>query len=160
MATLDAFNRVITHHTVTIDSHDKSQCIFPVPTMLELAPMIKAVEGMKHTYEKGDVVLTLQDVKFFQPAKDKAPTHLCLLINVVDKNGSTTVLKNITTDERTEISPNHEEGEGYEVSSHIIIALNGKMRTYDMSYMPIPGVSTARINGFLDRVLFEVARKK
>lgn len=168
MATLDAFNRVITHHTVTIDtrfrtqkidSNDKAQCICPVPTMLELSSMIKAVEGLKHSYEKGDVVLTLQDVKFFRPAPDKDHTHLCLLVNVVDKNGSTTVLKNITTDERTEIAPNHEEGEGYEVSSHIIISLNGNMRTYDMCYMPIPGVSTARINGFLDRVLFEVARK-
>lgn len=168
MATLDAFNRVITHHTVTIDTRfrtqkiddsDKSQCICPVPTMSELSPMIRAVQGMKHSYEKGDVVLTLQDVKFFTNREDKTATHLCLLVNVVDKNGSTTVLKNVTTDERTEISPNHEEGEGYEVSSHIIIALNGKMRTYDMSYMPIPGVPTARINGFLDRVLFEVSRK-
>ncbi|QTV81292.1 hypothetical protein KAT64_15105 [Klebsiella oxytoca] len=168
MATLDAFNRVITHHSVTIDTrfrtqkideNDKAQCICPVPEMLDLAKLILKMKGMTHSYESGDVILCLQDVKFFTTRQDKAATHLGLLVNAVDKNGSTTVLKNITTDTRTEISPKHEEGEGYEVSSHIVISLNGHMRTYDMSFMPIPGVSSARMNGFLDRVLFEVARK-
>jgi hypothetical protein len=167
MATLDAFSRVITHHTITIDTKfrtqkindsDKSQCICPVPTMHELSVMIKALKGMHHFYEKGDVIITLQDAGLYTTREDKAATHLGLLINAVDKNGSTTVLKNITTDTRTEIAPKHEEGEGYEVSSHIVISLSGDMRTYDMSFMPIPGISTSRMNGFLNRVLFEVAR--
>lgn len=168
MATLDAFSRVITHHSVTIDTrfrtqkideNEKAQCICPVPEMLDLAKLMIGLKGLKHSYEKGDVVLTLQDINFYTTRQDKVATHLGLLINAVDKNGSTTVLKNITTDARTEISPKHEEGEGYEVSSHIVIALNGHMRTYDMSFMPIPGISSARMNGFLDRILFEIARK-
>ncbi|BEL89332.1 MULTISPECIES: hypothetical protein [Serratia] len=168
MATLDAFSRVITHHSVTVDTKfrtqkidedTKSSCTCPVPTMHELSSLIQAQKGMKHSYEKGDVILTLQDVKLYTTRDDKAATHLGLLINAVDKNGSTTVLKNIKTNARTEIAPKHDEGEGYEVSSHVVISLDGNMRSYDMSFMPIPGVSTARINGFLDRVLYEVAKK-
>ncbi|UJD80098.1 hypothetical protein FS595_10460 [Serratia rubidaea] len=168
MAKLDAFSRVITHHTVTIDTKfrtkkigeaTKSNCTCPVPTMLDLSLLIKALKGMPHSYDKGDVVLTLQDVQIYTTRTDKTPTHLGLLINAVDKNGSTTVLKNIKTNARTEVSPKHDEGEGYEVSSHVVISLDGNMRSYDMSFMPIPGVSTARMNGFLNRVLYEVARR-
>ncbi|HAX7516714.1 TPA: hypothetical protein JTN49_003647 [Escherichia coli] len=167
MATLDAFSRVITHHTITIDTQYRTQkiddsirsnCVCPVPTMRELASKIVRCKAMMHSYEKGDLVLTLQDVIFLSNRADKKPSHLGLLINAVDKNGSTTVLKNINTDVRTEISPKHEEGEGYEVSSHMIISLDGNMRTYDMSFMPIPGDSTAKINGFLNKVLFNVAK--
>ena len=119
MATLDAFSRVITHHSVTIDTRfrtqkidekEKAQCICPVPEMLELAKLMKGLKGLKHIYEKGDVVLTLQDINFYTTRQDKTATHLGILVNAVDKNGSTTVLKNITTDTRTEISPKHEEG--------------------------------------------------
>ena len=167
MSTLDAFSRIITHHTVTIDTRfrtqsldntEKSQCTCRVPSMRDLAPLIKAKKGTVHTYEKGDVILTLQDVKYYPPKKDTPSTHLCLLVNAVDKNGSTTVLKNTQTQERVEISPKHEEGEGYEVSSHIIIKLDNAMRTYDMSFMPIPGISTSRMNSFLNRILYLAAK--
>ncbi|AYM90053.1 hypothetical protein D9980_05355 [Serratia sp. 3ACOL1] len=168
MATLDAFSRIITHHTVTIDTKfrtkkmdesTKANCTCPIPTMRDLVLLIQAQKGMEHSYEKGDLVLTLQDAKLFSTRTDKAPTHLGLLINAVDKNGSTTVLKNTQTNARTEIAPKHEEGEGYEVSSHVLISLDGTMRTYDMSFMPIPGISTAKMNGFLDRVLYKVAKE-
>ncbi|EMA1799441.1 hypothetical protein SD377_000281 [Cronobacter turicensis] len=167
MATLDAFNRVITHHTVTIDTRfrtqnidtdAKSTCTCPIPTMASLANLIINQKGMRHSYDKGDFILTLQDAKLYTNRPDKAASHLALLINAVDKNGSTTVLKNHLTNSRVEISPKHEEGEGYEVSSHIIISLDGSMRSYDMSLTSTPGVSTARINSFLNRILFEVAK--
>ncbi|WOJ32587.1 hypothetical protein R1917_09725 [Citrobacter koseri] len=165
MAKLDALERLVTHHSVTIDTQfrtkadekTKAQCNCPVPDMKSLASMIQAQIGLRHSYDRGDVVLTLQDVKLYTNREDKAPTHLALLINSVDKNGSTTVLKNTETDARIEIAPKHEEGEGYEVSAHMVISLSGKMRTYDMTYTPTPGISTGRINSFLNRILFKAS---
>ncbi|MET4982543.1 hypothetical protein [Klebsiella aerogenes] len=167
MATLDALERLVTHHSVMIDTQFrtkadekiKSQCICPIPEMKNLAPMIIDQIGIKHNYDHGNIVLTLQDAKLYTTRTDKTPTHLALLINSVNKNGSTTVLKNTETDARVEIVPKHEEGEGYEVSSHMIISLEGKMRTYDMLYTPTPGISTGKINSFLNRILFNAAIK-
>ncbi|VEB98966.1 Uncharacterised protein [Cedecea lapagei] len=165
MAKLDALERIITHHSVTIDTQfrtkadaaTKAKCICPVPEMGVLAPMILAQVGLTHVYDHGDVVLTLQDAQLFSTQQDRTPTHLALLVNSVDKNGSTTVLKNTETNVRVEIAPKHEEGEGYEVSAHIVISLSGSKRTYDMTYTPTPGVSTGRVNSFLDRILFKVS---
>ncbi|MGA8121307.1 hypothetical protein [Rouxiella badensis] len=168
MSTLDAFSRLVTHHQVTIDTkfrtqsiddEQRSQCVCPVPTMLELSPWIIEQKGLIHSYQSGEIILTLQDAVLFTNRPDKQATHLVLLVNVVNKNGSVTVIKNTQTLNRVEISPNHQAGEGYEVSSHIVISLYGKNRMYDMAYMPIPKVSTSRMNGFLDRVLFEISRK-
>ncbi|HDQ4769993.1 TPA: hypothetical protein P9I14_001897 [Yersinia enterocolitica] len=168
MSTLDASTRLVTHHQVTIDTKfrtqsieefQKSQCVCPIPTMHELSPWIVEQKGMIHSYQDGEIILTLQDVNILSNRPDKVASHLALLVNVVNKNGSVTVIKNTQTLNRQEISPNHQAGEGYEISSHIVISLDGKNRTYDMVYMPIPKVSTSRMNGFLDRVLFELSRK-
>lgn len=166
MAKLDAFERLVTHHSVTIDTRfrtqadtaTKSKCVCPVPTMAELAPLIIARKGLVHSYDLGCTIISLQDVELTSVIPNTHPTHLSMLINVVDKNGSTTVLKNPTTKSRTEIKPNHDQGEGYEVSLYIIIALTGEKRTYDMLYTTTPGLSTGRLNSFLDRILFEVAK--
>ncbi|EHB0389375.1 hypothetical protein JYW39_004139, partial [Salmonella enterica subsp. enterica serovar Newport] len=166
MAKLDAFERLVTHHSVTIDTRFRTQaapevkakCLCPVPEMSILAPLIIKQKGLVHTYDLGSSVVTLQDVELVPSNPDTEPTHLVLLINTVDKNGSTTVVKNINTNERVEIQPKHEQGEGYEVSAHVVISLSGNMRTYDMIYTVTPGISTARLNSFLDRILFEVAK--
>ncbi|STW07836.1 Uncharacterised protein [Klebsiella grimontii] len=96
MSTLDAFSRIITHHTVTIDtrfrtqtldSDEKSQCTCPVPSMRDLEPLIKAKKGTVHTYENGDVILTLQDVKSYITKKDSPSSHICLLLTLLIKMG-------------------------------------------------------------------------
>ncbi|MCU6213594.1 hypothetical protein [Enterobacter bugandensis] len=166
MAKLDALERIVTHHSVTIDTRFRTQaeenvkakCVCPIPEMVTLAPLIIKKKGLIHTYDSGSTVVTLQDAEFYPNIPGCEPTHLTLLINTVDKNGSTTVVKNTTTNERVEIQPKHEQGEGYEVSAHVVIALNGNMRTYDLLYTVTPGISTARLNSFLDRILFEVSR--
>lgn len=168
MSALDASSRLITHHQITIDTKfrtqsldekSKAQCICPIPTMRTLSTLIMEQKGLVHTYQNGEISLTLQDVNTYTTRKDKEATHLVLLVNIVNKNGSITVIKNTKTKRRQEISPNHHVGEGYEVSSHIVISLSGDNRTYDMVYIPAPKVSTGRMNGFLDRILFEISRK-
>ncbi|ELY7546126.1 hypothetical protein SOK14_004235, partial [Cronobacter turicensis] len=166
MAKLDAHERLVTHHSITIDTQfrtqidekTKQQCICPVPEMTQLAPLIIETIGLHHRYERGDVILTLQDARLYSSREDSVPTHIALMVNAVDKNGSATVLKNTETKSRMEFSPKYDEGEGYEVSAHIAICLSGEKRTYDMAYTPIPGISTGRMNSFLDRVLFKISK--
>ena len=166
MATLDAYERLVSHHSVTIDTKFRTQadqniknaCLCPVPEMHELAPLIVNRIGLVYAYDNGTAIFTLQDAELVYTVQDQPPTHLALLINTVDKNGSTTVVKNTQTKKRTEIEPKHEQGEGYEVSIHIVISLNGQMRTYDMLITSTPKVSTGRIASYLNRILFEVAR--
>lgn len=166
MAKLNASERLVTHHSLTIDTkfrtkatqEVKAQCICPVPEMYMLAPLIVKQKGLVHSYDSGNIVVTLQDVQLYPLLPDNSPTHIVLLINSVDKNGSTTVVKNINTNERVEIQPKYEQGEGYEVSTYVVISLNGNKRTYDMICTSTPGVSTAWLNSFLDKILFEVAK--
>lgn len=168
MSSLDALSRIVTHHQIVIDTRfrtqsldekDKKRCVCPIPTMEKLYPLMIKQKGIQHSYQNGEIILILQDVKAYTTRTDKKATHLALLINAINKNGSVTVIKNPKTKARQEISPKHLEGEGYEVSSHMIIKIDGKSRTHDMVYMPIPKVSTQRINSFLDRILFLVSRE-
>lgn len=166
MAKLNASERLVTHHSLTIDTkfrtkatqEVKAQCICPVPEMYMLAPLIVKQKGLVHSYDSGNIVVTLQDVQLYPLLPDNSPTHIVLLINSVDKNGSTTVVKNTNTNERVEIQPKYEQGEGYEVSTYVVISLNGNKRTYDMICTSTLCVSTARLNSFLDKILFEVAK--
>lgn len=168
MSSLDALYRYVTHHQIVIDTKfrtqslnddEKRKCVCPIPTMDDLATLIIEQKGLVHSYQNGEITFTLQDAEFYTDREDEQATHLALLVNIVDKNGSATVIRNVNTQERKEIELKHQAGEGYEVSSHILISLSGRQRSYDMVYMPIPKISTNRMNGFLNRILFEISRK-
>ncbi|WP_228351040.1 MULTISPECIES: hypothetical protein [Limnobaculum] len=168
MSRLDALTRLVTHHKITIDTtlrsqsiseEDKNCCALPIPTMTKLAEYFPAQIGHIAKYKKGVLTLTLQDVSFIYHKNENAPSHLCLLINAIDKNGSVTVIRNTRNKNRKEVSPKHHDGEGYEESSHILITLDGKSRSHDALIGTIPGVSSSIMKMYLNRILFEIARK-
>lgn len=168
MSRLEANSRVITHHKMTIDTRlrtqsisnaDKNKCISPIPSINDLGKLIIEKIGFSHHYQNGDLTLTLQDANFFTTDKEKKrTTHFGLLINIVDKNGSITVIKNTHTKQRVEVTPKHKEGEGYEISSHIAIDLHGKQHAHDAVIVSIPKISNNIIRLFIDKILFEIAR--
>ncbi|HEJ9057181.1 TPA: hypothetical protein SML50_001442 [Serratia fonticola] len=167
MSRLEADSRTVTHHQVKIDTlfrtqklqdSDRQNCICPIPQMEFLAQKLLELKGHNHSYRSGDLVIGLQDIELYSKNEDGVPTHLCLLVNAVDKNGSITVVRNTRNKHRFEVSPKRLEGEGYEISSHIVINLQGKSRTHDLFMTSIPKVATNIISLYLNRLLFEIAR--
>ncbi|MGX9470198.1 hypothetical protein ACWTVY_21115, partial [Escherichia coli] len=65
MAKLNASERLVTHHSLTIDTkfrtkatqEVKAQCICPVPEMYMLAPLIDKQKGLVHSYDSGNIVV-------------------------------------------------------------------------------------------------------
>ncbi|MCJ7927031.1 MAG: hypothetical protein MUW55_14210 [Pantoea vagans] len=166
MSSLDAFFRDVTHHEFALDTQlrtqkldevDKEMCTCPIPTLLELAPLIIAQKEFAYSYLKNTLVLNLQDVDFY-PQNSDEPTHLCLLFNATDSNGSTTVLRNPKKKTRRAIEPDHKNGEGYEFSSHILISLTGDKRTYKAVISRAPKISTNIIELFFNKILFQISR--
>ncbi|MBN7120317.1 hypothetical protein BSU01_01105 [Erwinia billingiae] len=168
MSRLDADSRLVTHHQITIDTQfrtqklsedDKKNCSCRVPTMEELSDYLIPLIGITHSYSSGSLVLSLEDASYYPFDDSLEATHLCLLVNAVDKNGSITVVKNTNTNVRTEVAPQVKSGEGYDMSSFIFISLKGKQRTYDTLITVMPKVSTNIVTMFLNWILFEVSRK-
>lgn len=166
MSSLDAYFRDVTHHefvldtafrTQKLDDIDKDACNCPIPELNELAPFIFDQINFSYPYLSNTLVLTLQDAEYF-PKDSSHPTHLCLLFNATDRNGSTTVLRNHKRQTRTKIEPNHQDGEGYEFSSHILISLKGQKRTYKAVISRAPKISTSLIELFFNKILFQISR--
>jgi len=166
MSSLDAFFRDVTHHEFTLDTQlrtqklegvDRDLCTCPIPTLAELVPFILAQKEFSYSYLSNTLILTLQDAELY-PQNSDNPTHLCLLFNATDSNGSTTVLTNPKRKTRRKIEPNHKDGEGYEFSSHILISLTGKKRTYKSVISRAPKISTNLIELFFNKILFQISR--
>lgn len=166
MSSLDAYFRDVTHHefvldtalrTQKLDDVDKDTCNCPIPELHELAPLIIAQKDFSYPYLSNTLVLTLQDAQYF-PQGSSNPTHLCLLFNATDRNGSTTVLRNPKRKTRRKIEPDHKDGEGYEFSSHILISLSGLKRTYKAVISRAPKISTNLIELFFNKILFQISR--
>lgn len=168
MSRLDADSRIATHHTLTIDSQfrtqklseeDKKNCNCPIPDMRTLSEHLISMKGTTHPYFNGTIELSLEDICYFPFDSETPSTHLCLLINAVDKNGSITVIKNTVTKKRTEINPGTVKDQGYDMSSFAFISLDGSNRSYNTLLTVIPKVPTKTIELFINRVLFVLARK-
>ncbi|HDN2513733.1 TPA: hypothetical protein P1K35_003975, partial [Providencia rettgeri] len=167
MSSLDAYSREVTHHEFALDTalrtqklsdDEKETCNCPIPNLLSLVDLIMKEKDFSAPYLDNTLEFTLQDVIKY-PVNSETPTHLCLLFNVIDKNGAATVLKNRKRKKRTEIKPDHKDGEGYEFSSHILISLNGYKRVYKAVISRAPKISTNLIELFFNKVLFQIARK-
>jgi hypothetical protein len=166
MSSLDAHFRDVTHHefvldtalrTQKLDDVNKDACTCPIPKLEELAPLIIAQKDFFYPYLSNSLVLTLQDADYYPTGSDN-PTHLCLLFNATDSNGSATVLRNPKLKTRRKIEPNHKDGEGYEFSSHILISLTGEKRKYKSVISRAPKISTNLIELFFNKILFQISK--
>jgi len=166
MSSMDAYFRDATHHELILDTafrtqkmepSDRVSCTCPIPELRELAPYIIKLKDFSSPYFSNSILITLQDVKYY-PFDDSEPTHLCLLINATDRDGSITVLNNPKKKTRKEIPLDEIDGEGYETSSHVIISLSGKNRKYKTVISRAPKLPTNILNLFFNKILFQIAK--
>ncbi|MEO3736253.1 hypothetical protein [Shewanella baltica] len=160
MATQQEDIRVIKHYLGKIDYQSRTLKVDAgniseshVITVEELFEYIFKTKEYSKGYFNGKLLFTLEKV-------ENVNDHLVLMINILDKSKATTVLKNQKTKERTEITPNIKNGQGYEYSCHILIDLKpNKKSNYNILIEQVNKVSQQTISLFLNKILFQISKE-
>ncbi|MEZ9392037.1 hypothetical protein AB4222_09055 [Vibrio splendidus] len=155
MASLDADIRIVLHGQIKIEKIFRTQSgkgnegNLPVYDMKKICSIIKSLVGYEIERDKKKILVRVMNVHF-----TKNRSHACLLLNVINKKGAATVVRDTADNERTELALN-KPSEGYETSCHVLIDLNaGPIGTYAFMCESIPKLSVQRIQSLLNNLLF------
>lgn len=160
MASLDADMRIALHGQIKIDKLFRTKSAkgnegnLPIYDMKKVCAIIKSLTGYRIEREKNKVLVKVMNVHF-----TKNRSHACLLLNVINKKGAATVVRDTADNERTELALK-KPSEGYETSCHVLINLNaGQTGTYAFTCESIPKLSVQRIQRLLNNLLFVASNK-
>ncbi|MGR5478129.1 hypothetical protein ACPV5A_13085 [Vibrio chagasii] len=124
MASLDADMRIALHGQIKIDKLFRTKSAkgnegnLPIYDMKKVCAIIKSLVGYRIEREKNKVIVKVMNVHF-----TKNRSHACLLLNVINKKGAATVVRDTADNERTELALK-KPSEGYETSCHVLINLH------------------------------------
>lgn len=121
----------------------------------DLSDSIKEQQGFSCEYYKKTLELTLEDVNI-----ELTKGFIILMINALDKTGSTTVIKDKIRKSRNEFKPDTDQGQGYEYSCHVVIKIDAdNLGNHDILVEKVEGVTTNIFGLFINKVLFQIAKK-
>lgn len=161
MAILDAFTRTAFHYLITVDSQIRTRNttedevgIIMLPEIRDLLVLMNDHIGHSKAYLNGNLILKFRGVEFSDDDQ-----FACVLINAIDKNGSTTVIRDIQNDSRIEAGLDRTREQGYETSFHLAIDLNKKNGVYGATGDKVPKINCNIVRSFFNHVLLQVSKK-
>lgn len=160
MATLDSHERIAVHGSMQLSTkfikrklHGKESNL-KTPAMSELCELLKNELNFEHKRDSGNLILTLTDIQITQDNK-----YACILVNIVNKRGGTTVIRDFAENTRSEVSLKSKH-QGYETSTHILFSLEqNRLGMYDFIYDYIPHMNLNLIESFFNKCFESLSKK-